>query len=204
MTDPVSPLELFSIDGLLDAEERAIRESTRAFCDERIRPHIAQWYESTDLPARELAREMGELGLLGMHLRGYGCAGTNAVSYGLACLELEAADSGIRSMASVQGSLAMFADVNDEVHIEEIRERFVDPSLDLIIAEGWKNDGYPKIVVVRDQLGEVPVSEEGLLALVSNKPLSARVPVYDPDDIKGISELLMARFPKRTDRPHAG
>jgi molybdopterin-guanine dinucleotide biosynthesis protein B len=103
-----------------------------------------------------------------------------------------------------KGSLAMFADVNDEVHIEEIRERFVDPSLDLIIAEGWKNDGYPKIVVVRDQLGEVPVSEEGLLALVSNKPLSARVPVYDPDDIKGISELLMARFPKRTDRPHAG
>jgi glutaryl-CoA dehydrogenase len=121
VTDPLAPFELFSIDGLLDAEERAIRDSTRAFCDERIRPHIAQWYETTDTPSRVLAREMGELGLLGMQLRGYGCAGTNAVSYGLACLELEAADSGIRSLASVQGSLAMFAihRFGSEAHREE-------------------------------------------------------------------------------------
>jgi glutaryl-CoA dehydrogenase len=121
VTDPLAPFELFSIDGLLDAEERAIRDSTRAFCDESVRPQIAQWYETADLPSRDLAREMGELGLLGMHLRGYGCAGTNAVSYGLACLELEAADSGIRSLASVQGSLAMFAihRFGSETHREE-------------------------------------------------------------------------------------
>ncbi len=121
MTDPLAPFELFSIDGLLDTEERAIRDSTRAFCDESVRPQIAQWYETADLPSRDLAREMGELGLLGMHLRGYGCAGTNAVSYGLACLELEAADSGIRSLASVQGSLAMFAihRFGSETHREE-------------------------------------------------------------------------------------
>ncbi|BBX36172.1 glutaryl-CoA dehydrogenase [Mycolicibacterium mageritense] len=75
----------------------------------RISPHIATWYEDGDLPARELAVELGELGLLGMHLKGYGCAGTSAVAYGLACLELEAGDSGIRSLVSVQGSLAMFA-----------------------------------------------------------------------------------------------
>jgi glutaryl-CoA dehydrogenase len=125
VTDPLAPFELFSIDGLLDAEERAIRDSTRAFCDERIRPHIARWYETTDLPSRDLAREMGELGLLGMHLRGYGCAGTNAVSYGLACLELEAADSGIRSLASVQGSLAMFAihRFGSEAHREQCLPR---------------------------------------------------------------------------------
>jgi glutaryl-CoA dehydrogenase len=121
VTDPLAPFELFSIDGLLDAEERAIRDSTRAFCDESVRPQIAQWYEAADLPSRDLAREMGALGLLGMHLRGYGCAGTNAVSYGLACLELEAADSGIRSLASVQGSLAMFAihRFGSETHREE-------------------------------------------------------------------------------------
>ena len=97
-----------------------------------------------------------------------------------------------------KGSLAMFADVDDEVHVGEIRERFEDPSIDLIIAEGWKSGGYPKIVVVRDEVGEVPVSEEGLLALVCNKPVTARVPVFDPDDIKGISELLMKRFPRRS------
>jgi glutaryl-CoA dehydrogenase len=109
VTDPIAPLDLFAIDGLLDVEERAVRDTTRTFCDERLRPHLAEWYESADIPARELAREMGALGLLGMHLTGYGCAGTNAVSYGVACLELEAADSGIRSLVSVQGSLAMFA-----------------------------------------------------------------------------------------------
>jgi glutaryl-CoA dehydrogenase len=74
-----------------------------------VRPHIAQWYESGTVPARELAKELGSLGLLGMHLQGYGCAGTSATAYGLACVELEAADSGIRSLVSVQGSLAMFA-----------------------------------------------------------------------------------------------
>jgi glutaryl-CoA dehydrogenase len=76
---------------------------------DRVRPHVAQWYEAGALPVRELAREFGALGLLGMHLTGYGCAGAPAVGYGLACLELEAGDSGIRSLVSVQGSLAMYA-----------------------------------------------------------------------------------------------
>jgi glutaryl-CoA dehydrogenase len=108
-SQPAAPLDLFGIDDLLDDEERAIRDTVRRFCDERIRPQVAQWYEDAQLPARELAKELGALGLMGMHLEGYGCAGTSATAYGLACMELEAADSGIRSLVSVQGSLAMFA-----------------------------------------------------------------------------------------------
>ena len=77
--------------------------------DKQVRPHLAQWYDEASLPARELAVELGKVGLLGMHLTGYGCAGTSATAYGLACLELEAADAGVRSLVSVQGSLAMFA-----------------------------------------------------------------------------------------------
>jgi glutaryl-CoA dehydrogenase len=102
------PLELLDVDHLLSDEERDIQSAVRAFVDERVRPHIAEWYERGELDLA-LAREAGELGLLGMHLSGYGCSGTNAVSYGLACLELEAGDSGVRSLVSVQGSLAMFA-----------------------------------------------------------------------------------------------
>jgi len=101
--------ELFAIDSLLDDEERQIRDTVRKFGNERIRPHIADWFDEGTVPARELAKELGSLGLLGMHLEGYGCAGTSATAYGLACLELEAIDSGIRSLVSVQGSLAMFA-----------------------------------------------------------------------------------------------
>lgn len=106
-----TPLDLLGVDHLLTEEERAIQATVRRFVDDQVRPHIADWYE-TGLDAetvRELARQSGKLGLLGMHLTGYGCAGTNAVSYGLACLELEAGDSGVRSLVSVQGSLAMFA-----------------------------------------------------------------------------------------------
>ena len=106
---PTAALELFQIDGLLDDEERAIRDTVRKYCDDKIRPHVADWFEQAKIPARELARELGSLGLLGMHLQGYGCSGTSATAYGLACVELEAADSGIRSLVSVQGSLAMFA-----------------------------------------------------------------------------------------------
>ena len=105
----LSPTELYAIDTLLTAEQVEIRDTVRRFADDRLRPHLADWFESGELPARELARELGSIGLLGMHLEGYGCAGTDATSYGLACLELEAADSGIRSLVSVQGSLAMFA-----------------------------------------------------------------------------------------------
>ncbi|KUI26944.1 acyl-CoA dehydrogenase family protein [Mycobacterium sp. GA-2829] len=105
----MSPDALVGIDALLSDEERQIRDTVRALVKRRISPEIATWYENGELPARELARELGELGLLGMHLQGYGCAGTSAVAYGLACLELEAGDSGIRSLVSVQGSLAMYA-----------------------------------------------------------------------------------------------
>jgi glutaryl-CoA dehydrogenase len=106
---PVRPLDLIATDTLLDDEERAIRDTVRQFGDDRLRPHIAEWFEAGTIPARELASELGGLGVLGMHLEGYGCAGTSAVAYGLACMELEAVDSGIRSLVSVQGSLAMFA-----------------------------------------------------------------------------------------------
>ena len=106
---PQHPFELFAIDTLLSEEERQIRDVVRSFVDAEIRPHIATWFEDGSIPARELAKQFGQLGLLGMHLEGYGCAGTSAVAYGLACTELEAGDSGIRSMVSVQGSLAMFA-----------------------------------------------------------------------------------------------
>ncbi|BCI52644.1 glutaryl-CoA dehydrogenase [Mycolicibacterium litorale] len=109
VTEPMSPDTLIGIDALLSDEERQIRDTVRALVKRRIAPEIAAWYENGELPARELARELGDLGLLGMHLEGYGCAGTSAVAYGLACLELEAGDSGIRSLVSVQGSLAMYA-----------------------------------------------------------------------------------------------
>ena len=106
---PTAPDVLLRVDGMLDDEERQIRDTVRALVKGRIAPDIAAWYENGELPVRELAAELGELGLLGMHLQGYGCAGTTATAYGLACLELEAGDSGIRSLVSVQGSLAMFA-----------------------------------------------------------------------------------------------
>ncbi len=106
---PQSPFQLFATDTLVGEEERAMQETVRRFVDSRIRPEVGGWFESGELPARELARELGTLGVLGMHLDGYGCAGTSATAYGLACLELEAGDSGLRSLVSVQGSLAMFA-----------------------------------------------------------------------------------------------
>ena len=101
--------ELYGIDALLTEEERDIRDTVRDFGDKELRPHVATWFDEAKLPARDIARELGRLGLLGMHLEGYGCAGTTAVSYGLACLEMEAVDSGLRSLVSVQGSLAMYA-----------------------------------------------------------------------------------------------
>jgi glutaryl-CoA dehydrogenase len=106
---PIAPTDLYAVDTLLADEHREIRDTVRRFADDHLRPHLAGWFESGQLPVRELARELGALGVLGMHLAGYGCAGTDATSYGLACLELEAADSGIRSLVSVQGSLAMYA-----------------------------------------------------------------------------------------------
>ena len=107
---PFDPADPLGIDDLLDPEDLAIRATVRDWAADRVLPHVAQWYESGELPGiRELARELGGIGALGMSLSGYGCAGASAVQYGLACLELEAADSGIRSLVSVQGSLAMYA-----------------------------------------------------------------------------------------------
>ncbi len=103
-----SPLELLNVERLLTSDERDISATVRDFVEHRVKPNIADWYETGEVDLG-LMKEAGSLGLLGMHLEGYGCAGTNAVSYGLACLELEAGDSGVRSMVSVQGSLAMFA-----------------------------------------------------------------------------------------------
>ncbi|MET7858541.1 acyl-CoA dehydrogenase family protein [Streptomyces sp. NPDC005318] len=107
---PFDPADPIGIDDLLGPEDLAIRSTVRAWATDRVLPHIAEWYENGELPGiRELARELGSIGALGMSLQGYGCAGATAVQYGLACLELEAADSGIRSLVSVQGSLAMYA-----------------------------------------------------------------------------------------------
>jgi glutaryl-CoA dehydrogenase len=104
----IRPNDFLDIDRFLSDEERDIRDTVRAFVRDRVLPHIGEWYDAARLP-RELAGELGKLGVLGMHLDGYGCAGASAVAYGLACLELEAGDSGLRSLVSVQGSLAMFA-----------------------------------------------------------------------------------------------
>jgi glutaryl-CoA dehydrogenase len=99
--------DLLRIDDQLTEEERLIRDTVRAFGADKVMPHITDWFESGTLP-RELVPELGKLGMLGMHLTGYGCAGLGPVAYGVMCRELEACDSGIRSAASVQGSLAMY------------------------------------------------------------------------------------------------
>ena len=102
------PSDVLALDTLLTAEELGVRQRIRDFTDQRIKPGIARWYEDAVFPL-ELAPELGELGVLGMHLEGYGCPGRSAVEYGLAAMELEAGDSGIRTFVSVQGSLAMTA-----------------------------------------------------------------------------------------------
>jgi glutaryl-CoA dehydrogenase len=99
--------DLLRIDDELNDEERLVRDTVRKFAADRIMPHIADWFEAGTLP-RELVPELGQLGLLGMHLKGYGCAGMGPIAYGVTCREMEAADSGLRSLVSVQGSLAMF------------------------------------------------------------------------------------------------
>ncbi|TIC83236.1 acyl-CoA dehydrogenase [Nocardioides sp. GY 10113] len=105
-----NPADPAGIDALLTQDERDVREAVRRFCDERVAPYVGTWFEDGTIPGiRDLAVELGSLGVLGMHLDGYGCPGMSATEYGLACLELEATDSGLRSLVSVQGSLAMFA-----------------------------------------------------------------------------------------------
>lgn len=105
---PIDPLDVLAIDETLGDEERMMRDTVRTFVTREIAPHIGEWFDRGEFPARALAPTLGELGLLGMHLDGWGCAGTSGTAYGLACMELEAGDSGLRSFVSVQGSLAMF------------------------------------------------------------------------------------------------
>jgi molybdopterin-guanine dinucleotide biosynthesis protein B len=99
-----------------------------------------------------------------------------------------------------KGSLALFTDTEQEVGLEELRERYVPEGMDLVIAEGWKSEGLPKIVVVRDQVGEVTVSLDGLLGIVSNQPLPdppPGIPLFNPDDIEGVAALISRRFPRK-------
>ncbi|HEY7052242.1 MAG TPA: acyl-CoA dehydrogenase family protein [Mycobacterium sp.] len=109
MTAAAKIADMLDVDSLLSAEDIELRNTVRRFGEQRLRPHVAEWFESGEMPARELAADLGKLGLLGMHLKGYGCGGSTATAYGLVCQELEAVDSGLRSLVSVQGSLAMFA-----------------------------------------------------------------------------------------------
>lgn len=102
-------LDLTNFSALLNDEERMLQTAMREFADKSLRPNIQDWYENSSLPVEQLSPQFGELGALGMHLEGYDCPGTSAVAYGLACMEIEAVDSGLRSFVSVQGSLAMFA-----------------------------------------------------------------------------------------------
>ncbi|SFB62940.1 glutaryl-CoA dehydrogenase [Amycolatopsis marina] len=108
MSPAVRPEDFLGIDQLLSDEERDIRDTVRAFVRDRVVPEVGGWFEEARIP-HELPGKLGKLGVLGMHLEGYGCAGTSATAYGLACMELEAGDSGVRSLVSVQGSLAMYA-----------------------------------------------------------------------------------------------
>jgi len=99
-----------------------------------------------------------------------------------------------------KGSMAMFADVSDQMKVDDVRDRFLDETYDLIIAEGWKHEGYPKIVIVREQMGEIPISTEGLLAVVSDKAIDLHVPTFDLNDVSGVAALLMKQFPLRQRR----
>jgi len=101
-----------------------------------------------------------------------------------------------------KGSMALFADMPDQPTVETVRDRFLDETYDLIIAEGWKHEGYPKIVIVRDRLGEVPISTEGLLAVVSDKPVDLDVPVFGLDDVPAVAALIMKQFPRRARSEH--
>ncbi|MDH5640891.1 MAG: molybdopterin-guanine dinucleotide biosynthesis protein B [Nitrospira sp.] len=101
-----------------------------------------------------------------------------------------------------KGSMALFADVSDQPTVEEVRDRFLDATYDLIIAEGWKHEGYPKIVIVRDRFGEVPLSTEGLLAVVSDKPVDLDVPAFGLDDVSAVAALIMTHFPRRARPEH--
>ena len=120
----LDPRDFLAIDALLDDEEKAIRDTVRQWVRERVVPHVGEWFEQGILP-RELVKEVAQLGLFGMHLEGYGLPGASSVAYGLTCMELEAGDAGVRSLVSVQGSLAMFAILR--WGSEEQKQRWLPP-----------------------------------------------------------------------------
>jgi glutaryl-CoA dehydrogenase len=124
MATGVDPVDILDIDHELTDEERAVRDAVRSFVRAEILPDIGEWFEAAEFPL-EVGKGLADLGLLGMHLTGYECAGANAVSYGLACLELEAGDSGFRSFVSVQGSLCMFPIW--KFGSEEQKQRYLPP-----------------------------------------------------------------------------
>lgn len=101
-----------------------------------------------------------------------------------------------------KGSMAMFADVSDQMKVDDVRDRFLDASYDLIIAEGWKHEGYPKIVIIREEVGEIPISPDGLLAVVSDKPVDLAVPRFGLDDVTGVATFITQHFPKRSRPEH--
>ena len=107
-TNTSEPTDVLALEELLTEEELSVRDEARSFVEQEIAPHIKEWYDKAHFP-REIAPLMGEAGLLGMHLEGYGCAGKSATEYGLACMELEAGDTSLRTFVSVQGSLVMSA-----------------------------------------------------------------------------------------------
>ncbi|WP_282940300.1 acyl-CoA dehydrogenase family protein [Corynebacterium auriscanis] len=108
-TSNPNTLDLVAFDSLLSSSEISTRNAVADFGNRHLRPRIGEWFDTGQLPIKEISLSFGDLGILGMHLEGYGCPGGSAVEYGLACMEIEAVDSGLRSMMSVQGSLAMFA-----------------------------------------------------------------------------------------------
>ncbi len=97
-----------------------------------------------------------------------------------------------------KGSLAMFANIPEELPVTDIRERFVRDAIDLVIAEGWKSEGFPKVVIVRENLREVNVSWDGVLAVASEKPISCEVPWFSRDDVDSLAQFIMQRFPLRS------
>ena len=121
---PVRPHDYLNVDAMLSDEERAIRDTVRNFVEKNVAPNVAEWFEHGTVP-RELMSDLGALGVLGMHLEGFGCAGTSATAYGLACMELEAGDSGIRSLVSVQGSHSFTVDEGNFLGLGVVDQRHI-------------------------------------------------------------------------------
>ena len=189
---PFDPASLYNLDAVLSEPERQAREAAQTFVAEFIRPDVTSWYDSGNPPVRDLAKQLGSRGMLGMHLTDYGCAGATATEYGLTCLELEAGDSGIRSLVSVQGSLAMHA-----IHAygaESLREQWL-PGLaagDLIGSfaltepDVGSNPAEMRTTARQDGSDWVLTGEK---AWVTNGPVADVIVVWanSPDGVRGFA-----------------